>query len=247
MERGIWAVLLAALLSGSYQYVNRYVTISSNVNGRELPICSVEREDRKIALTFDETWGSKNTGEILDILDRQNVRATFFMTGDWVEKYPEDVQAIQRGGHDLGNHTENHKTMTELTEEMQKEEIQAVHQKVENLTGVKMDLLRLPYGEYDDTVIRSVQACGYYPIQWSVDSMDWKEYGKDSIIDTVLDSKDLKEGAIILLHSDAKYTAQALEELIGRLKEQGYELVPVSELIYTENYYMDVTGRQHQD
>lgn len=107
-----------------------------------------------------------------------------------------------------------------------------------------MQLFRPPYGDYDDEVVRTAQECGYYPIQWSVDSLDWKDYGVQSIIDTVLNHKDLKNGAIILCHNGAKYTAQALEQLLTGLEEQGYQIVPVSELIYKEDYHMDVTGRQ---
>lgn len=107
-----------------------------------------------------------------------------------------------------------------------------------------MQLFRPPYGDYDDEVVRTAQECGYYPIQWSVDSLDWKDYGVQSIIDTVSNHKDLKNGAIILCHNGAKYTAQALEQLLTGLEEQGYQIVPVSELIYKEDYHMDVTGRQ---
>ena len=161
-----------------------------------------------------------------------------------MEKYPEDVKAIKEAGHDLGNHSENHKNMSQLSKEEQKEEIMKVHERVKELTGVEMQLFRPPYGDYDDEVVRTAQECGYYPIQWSVDSWDWKDYGVQSIIDTVLNHKDLKNGAIILCHNGAKYTAQALEQLLTGLEEQGYQIVPVSELIYKEDYHMDVTGRQ---
>ena len=134
--------------------------------------------------------------------------------------------------------------MSQLSKEEQKEEIMKVHERVKELTGVEMQLFRPPYGDYDDEVVRTAQECGYYPIQWSVDSLDWKDYGVQSIIDTVLNHKDLKNGAIILCHNGAKYTAQALEQLLTGLEEQGYQIVPVSELIYKEDYHMDVTGRQ---
>lgn len=123
----------------------------------------------------------------------------------------------------------------------------SVHRKVEELTGVRMDLFRLPYDNYDDAVIRNLQSCGYYPIQWSVDSFDWKDYGADSIQEVVLSHERLDSGAIILLHSGTKYTADALEALITGIKEKGYQIVPVSELIYREEYHLDVTGRQIKD
>ena len=222
----------------------KLVTANSSVNGRELPIYSVETEKPEISISFDAAWGNEDTQRILDILAKHQVKATFFMTGGWVEKYPEDVKAIKEAGHDLGNHSENHKNMSQLSKEEQKEEIMKVHERVKELTGVEMQLFRPPYGDYDDEVVRTAQECGYYPIQWSVDSLDWKDYGVQSIIDTVSNHKDLKNGAIILCHNGAKYTAQALEQLLTGLEEQGYQIVPVSELIYKEDYHMDVTGRQ---
>lgn len=80
-----------------------------------------------------------------------------------------------------------------------------------------------------------------------VDSLDWKDYGADSILDTVLNHKSLQNGSIILCHNGAKYTADALEALIAGLEEKGYEIVPISELIYKDDYHMDVTGRQISD
>ena len=161
-----------------------------------------------------------------------------------MESYPEDVKKIQAAGHDLANHSENHKNMSQLSDEQCREELTKVHSKVKELTGVDMNLFRPPYGDYDNHVITNATACGYYSIQWSVDSLDWKDYGVESIIRTVTEHKELKNGAIILMHNGAKYTHQALPTVIERLQAAGYELVPISELIYKENYYLDVTGRQ---
>lgn len=169
------------------------------------------------------------------------------MTGGWVETYPEDVKAILEAGHDLGNHSENHKNMSQLSDEEQTQELMSVHKKVKELTGVDMQLFRPPYGDYDDRVVLNAKENGYYAIQWDVDSLDWKDYGADSIIDTVLNHKNLGNGSIILCHNGAKYTAQALPALIKGLKEKGYEIVPISELIYKDHYHMDVTGRQIPD
>jgi polysaccharide deacetylase family sporulation protein PdaB len=243
----VWTLAAAVALFGSFEYVSSYVSVSNNVNGRELPIYSVETEEQKVALTFDAAWGNEDTDRILDILKAHQVHATFFMTGDWVENYPEDVKRIYAEGHDLGNHSENHKNMTQLSEEEQKAEIQAVHERVKQLTGADMQLFRAPYGAYDDGVIRAAEACGYYSIQWSVDSLDWKDYGVDNILQTVLEHAELQNGAIILCHNGAAFTADALDALLTGLEEKGYQIVPVSELIYKDTYHMDVTGRQISD
>ena len=239
----MWA-LVGVLMIGACTGVSKVATVSNTVNGRELPIYSVETEEKKVALSFDAAWGNEDTQQILDILKKQDVHVTFFMTGQWVEKFPEDVKKIYEAGHDLGNHSATHPNMSQLSSEQCQEELQKVHTKVKELTGVDMNLFRPPYGDYNDTVIQSATACGYYTIQWDVDSLDWKDYGVDSIIDTVVNHKNLQNGSIILCHNGAKYTAAALESLIIGLKEKGYEIVPVSELIYREDYHLDVTGRQ---
>ena len=119
-----------------------------------------------------------------------------------------------------------------------------VHDKVKELTGVEMNLFRPPYGDYDNHVITNAKKCGYHTIQWSVDSLDWKDYGVKSIIDTVCNNEALEPGAIILCHNGAEYTAKALDTLIKHVKEMGYEFVPVSELIFRDNYYMKSDGTQ---
>ena len=166
------------------------------------------------------------------------------MTGGWVESYPEDVKAIAKAGHDLGNHSENHKQMSKLSSEECKEEIMKVHEKVKKLTGKNMTLFRPPYGDYNDNLVDTVNSLGYHCIQWDVDSLDWKNYGVQSIINTVVNHKHLGNGSIILCHNGAKYTAQALDDMIKGLKEKGYEIVPISKLIYKKNYQMDHEGRQ---
>ena len=221
--------------------------MSSTVDGRELPIYCVETEKPQIAISFDAAWGNEDTQEILDILKKQDVKATFFMTGGWVESYPDDVKRILEDGHDLGNHSENHKQMSTLSESECREEIMKVHEKVKELTGYEMQLFRPPYGDYNNQVINVTYACGYYPIQWNVDSLDWKDYGVQEIINTVCNHKSLGNGTIILCHNGAKYTAQALDTMITQLKEKGYEFVPISQLIYKENYHMNHEGRQIQD
>lgn len=235
---------IAIALAGSFKYVGSYVNVSSNVNGRELPIYCVQTDEKKVALSFDAAWGNEDTKEILDILKKHDVHVTFFMTGGWVENYPDDVKAIHEAGHDLGNHSETHPNMSQLSDEEKTKELMTVHTKVKELTGVDMCLFRPPYGDYDDAVILNAAENGYYTIQWDVDSLDWKDYGVDSIIDTVVNHKNLGNGSIILCHNGAKYTKDALDTMITKLKEKGYQIVPISELIYKEDYHMDVTGRQ---
>ncbi len=107
-----------------------------------------------------------------------------------------------------------------------------------------MFLFRPPYGDYNNNLITTTRSINYYPIQWDVDSLDWKNYGVESIINTVLNHKHLGNGSIILMHNGAKYTADALESVIKGLREKGYEIVPISQLIIRDNYTINTEGRQ---
>lgn len=128
--------------------------------------------------------------------------------------------------------------------EENKQNIMDAHNKVKQLLNIDMCLYRPPFGEYNDTVLNAAEECGYYSVQWDVDSLDWKEYGVEQEINQVLNHKHLGDGSIILFHNDAKYTPDALNTIIQGLKEKGYEIVPISQLIHRENYYMDHEGRQ---
>ena len=134
--------------------------------------------------------------------------------------------------------------MSQLSKEENEAELMKVHEKVKELTGYEMTLFRPPYGDYDNDVIKIATDCGYFTCQWSVDSLDWKNYGVDPLIKTVCEHKNLDNGAIILMHNGADYTADALDTILTGLKEQGYSILPLSELIIRENYHMDHTGKQ---
>lgn len=244
LKYGTFVLAVFAVLRGVLVAAGENMTVSNSVDGRELPIYCVETDEKKIALSFDAAWGNEDTAKILEILKKHDVHVTFFMTGGWVESYPEDVKAILAAGHDLGNHSENHKNMSQLSDEEKKEELMKVHTKVQELTGYDMFLFRPPYGDYDNAVVNVAKDCGYFTIQWDVDSLDWKDYGVDSIIKTVTQHKHLGNGSIILCHNGAKFTAQALDTLIATLKNEGYTFVPVSELIYRDGYHMNHEGRQ---
>lgn len=247
-SKGYFALLLffyIVSISVFVAYTSTHDVIPVSVSNKKLPIYGVNTEEKKVALSFDAAWGNEDTRTILDILKKYDVRATFFMTGGWVEKYPDDVKAIHAAGHDLGNHSENHKQMSRLSHTDCVEEVMGVHEKVAALTGENMCLFRPPYGDYNDTLLNACDSVGYYTIQWDVDSLDWKDYGADNIVKTVLHHKNLQNGSIILMHNGAKYTKDALERIILGLREMGYEIVPISELIYTGDFELDHAGRQN--
>ncbi|MBR1740420.1 MAG: polysaccharide deacetylase family protein [Lachnospiraceae bacterium] len=246
----VLSVVFVASLAVAYgqNHLSQNASVSTgtqSTNTKKLPIYCVESKEKKIALSFDAAWGNDDTKRILSILKKNKVHVTFFMTGGWIETYPEDVKAIYKAGHELGNHSENHKQMSKLSAEECKEEIMKPHEKVKKLTGVDMRVFRPPYGDYNNTLIETVESCGYHAIQWDVDSLDWKDYGVDSILNTVLNHKHLGNGSIILCHNGAKFTADALDTLIKELKKKGYTFVKMSDLIYETDYEIDMEGRQH--
>lgn len=244
LEHGVFWMAAVVLVFGIVSFAPSVITVSNTVGDRELPIYCVQTDEKKVALSFDAAWGNEDTQTLMEILDKHGVTVTFFMTGQWVEKYPDDVKMIASKGHDLGNHSESHPNMSQLTNKQVKEELQNVHDKVKELTGVEMNLFRPPFGDYDNDVILTAKSCGYHTIQWDIDSLDWKDYGVDSIINTVVNNDHLGNGSIILMHNGAKYTPEALESVIIGLKDKGYELVPISQLIMQEDYHLDHEGRQ---
>lgn len=217
------------------------------VSAKLLPIYSVFTDKKQVALTFDCAWGADDIDEILETLDQHGVKATFFMVGDWMRKYPEATKKIAEKGHDVASHSDKHPHVTEMGKEEIKKDIRFAHNTIKEITGIDANLYRAPYGEYNDTVVEAAKESGYYIIQWDVDSLDWKNYGKQEMIDCVLKHKNLSPGSIILLHNATKYTKDALPTIIEGLKGKGYKLVPVSQLIIKDNYTIDHTGRQYSN
>lgn len=213
--------------------------------GRKLPIYSVQTSEKKVAITFDVNWGTDYTEKILDILDKQQVKATFFLIGLWIDQYPEVAKEIYQRGHEIGNHSNRHPDMTVLSKEKVIQDVAAADAKVMNITGEIPKLFRCPAGNYNDQVIETVEGTGHTIIQWDVDSIDWREEGADIELDRVLDKT--KPGSILLFHNTAKYTPENLVKVIEKLKGQGYTFVKVGDLICKSKYHLDSFGKQIPD
>jgi len=239
----IVAVLLLVVMSITLtEFIREDGIISVFSNTRELPIYCVDTPEKKIAISFDAAWGTDFTNDILDILDKYNVKTTFFLVDFWVNKYPDIVKEIDRRGHEIGNHSTNHPYMSKLNEMQIIKELKTAEESIEKITGKKTILFRPPFGDYNDRLIRVCRENGYYVIQWDVDSLDWKEYGVQPVVDRV--TRNVKNGSIVLFHNNAKYVTQYLPIVLERLQAEGYEIVPISELIYKDNFYIDNSGKQ---
>ena len=208
---------------------------------REIPIYYVETDKKQVAISFDAAWGNEQTDTLLEILDKYKVKTTFFLVGDWVDKYPESVKKIADKGHDIGNHSNTHPHMTQMATSEMAGEIQACNEKVKKITGKTPTLFRAPYGDYNNDVVKSVNGCNMYCVQWDVDSLDWKDPTPEQITQNIL--KKLKNGSIVLLHNGAKNTPEALPMVIEAIQDKGYEIVPLSQILLKGDYFTDVDGK----
>lgn len=242
----IAAVLLVVVTLAAVVFSGSIVesAMSTAATSRSLPIYSVQRKDKKASISFDAAWGNEDTQQIIDILAQYDVKATFFVVGEWVDKYPESVKALHDAGHEVMNHSDTHPYMTKLSATEMLAQVNGCSDKIEKVTGVRPHLFRPPYGDYNDTVIDTLLENGYYTIQWSIDSLDWKELSAKEITSRV--TGKLEPGSITLFHNAALHTPEALPNVLEYAKTNGIELVKISELIYTENYRIDHAGQQYQ-
>lgn len=212
------------------------------------PIFSVDTEEKVVAISIDVNWAEKDYLEdILNVLDKQDVRATFFVMGKWVV-YPDGNKAklekIKEGGHEIGNHSYVHPDFTKINEGRMLEEARKTDDIIKEVTGNDIKLFRFPSGAYNKKSYEVMKSLGYECVQWNIDSVDWKESGQQVEYDRVM--KKISPGSIILFHNNAKYTPSNLEKIIVELKAQGYKIVPVGELLYSDSYIIDSEGIQRK-
>ncbi len=232
----IAAVLTLALIVAG-------ASVSFANTDRLLPIYCVETDKKQIAVSFDAAWGNDDTETLIKILKKYKVPATFFVVGAWVDKYPESVKALHKAGHQIQNHSNTHPYMSDISREQMQSEIRDCNQKIAAVTGITPTLMRPPYGDYDNTVIETVEGCGMKTIQWSVDSLDWKDTATpENICERVVSR--VENGSIVLFHNDADHTPAALPMIFDRLVKEGYEFVFISDLIMKDNYTIDHSGKQ---
>lgn len=183
----------------------------------------VGEPDKKIVyLTIDLGYESGNTDKILDVLNKNNVKATFFIVSSYLKKNPRIVDRIVYEGHSLQNHTANYKHLNELSEYQIKREVMDLHEMVESRYGVSMKYLRLPYEDWSERVLKTVSETGYKTVFWSIACVDWvKDKDASYIYNSVI--KNHHNGAIILLHAVSKESPKAIDMIIKELKNKEYE------------------------
>ena len=238
------AFALAAVMM--FGVVNHPAVVGASASTRQLPIYCVQKDYKVLSISFDAAWGNEDTQQLIDILDKYGVKATFFVVGEWVDKYPESVKALFDAGHEVMSHSDSHAHFNSLSADEIVADLTACGDKIEGVTGVRPTLFRCPYGEYDDHVINAVRSMDIEPIQWDVDSLDWKDLSAADITKRV--TGKVQPGSIVLFHNAALHTPEALPGIIEALLQQGYTFVPISQLILPgecgRDYSIDHTGRQ---
>lgn len=209
-----------------------------------LPIYNVKTNDKKVAFTMNCAWNADDIEKILKILKENNTKITFFMVGEWIDKYEEAARKIYEEGHEIASHSNTHPHVNNLSYEENISEIEESNNKIEKITGTRSKIYRTPYGEYNDTVIKAANDKGYYVVQWNLDTLDYTGLTGDEMWNRL--NGKVKEGDIILSHNGTKYTADSLDMIIKNIKNMGFEIVKISDLIFKENYYINSNGTQIQ-
>lgn len=224
-------------------WLNYWVSVVSSQT-RLVPIYEVDTKEQAVAISFDASWGAEHTPAILDTLDSYEVKATFFLVNIWLEDYPDMAKTIVERGHEIGLHSASHPHCTELSDSELISELKDNHDMIMEITGYTPCLFRPPFGDYNNRVVELTNASGYDCIQWSVDSWDWMDLSAEEIVTKVI--KDTQAGDIVLFHNNGLHTAEALPIILTQLKDQGLNAVSISELLLTEESYIDYNGIQRQ-
>lgn len=241
---GLIVILCAIMLAINFQG-GASASVFFGTAPRLVPIYSVDTEEKKVAMTFDTAWGADKTLQILEILKNYNVNATFFMVGFWVEEYPDMVKAIHEQGVEIGTHSNTHPDMVKLSDSQKELELSTSIDLIKNITGEDVNLFRAPYGSYDNSLINLASKMGLKTIQWDVDTLDWKGLSGVEICERVMSR--VKNGSIILNHNNADHVLDSLPLMLERLKNAGYKVVSVGELIYDSDYTVDNLGIQRKN
>lgn len=188
--------------------------------------------------------GAEFTPLILNVLDEYQVKATFFLVNIWLADYPEMAREIAARGHEIGLHSCSHPHFPELSDEQITAEIEDNAAMISEQTDYTPTLFRAPFGDYNNRVIDLVEGCGYTCIQWSVDSLDWKDLSASQIFERV--TNDIQAGDIVLFHNNGLHTAEALPLILEEFKSQGLQACSISQLLLSEDYYVDLNGIQRR-
>ena len=228
-NKKIYRALIAIL---SLSFILNLTTISFSNDNEDNFVKNGSRDKKIIALTFDDGPHPKETLEVLDVLKKYDVKATFFIAGKHANWYSKPLLRAIKENHEIGNHTFNHPDISKLSESQIEDEILKCEEVLIKLTGKKPTLFRPPFGSYNENSLTSIaNKLGYKIILWNtVDAKDWENPSANKIANTIIDNA--KNGDIILLHDyGTENTVKALDILIPIMQQKGFKFVTVSQLI----------------
>lgn len=211
----------------NYNEVKDYLNFSYKLDNEYLNESAYDYDKNKkaIALTFDDGPNSKYTNELIDILNANKAKATFFMLGSEMQKYQSNLLYVYNNGFEIGSHTYKHINMKRVSISEIKSELNKTNEVYKTITNDNIKLVRPPYGAYNDKILSSID----YPfVMWNIDTNDWRYHDKDYIVNHILDN--VTDGSIILMHDSYKTTIEAVEEVLPKLYAKGYQVVTVSDL-----------------
>lgn len=238
----ITSLLLVLILLITLTTASNSATVYFGYAQRQVPIYSVETTEKKVAITFDAAWGSDKTSKIVEICKENGIEATFFLVGFWVEKNQDKVKEIDAAGFDIGTHSNTHPKMSTLSANAVMQELSTSCELITNITGKPIRFFRPPFGDYNNQLLDIASSMKLQTIQWDVDTLDWKGLSAEQILTRVKSS--VKSGSIILCHNNSDHIVEALPQMISYLKQQGYQMVKLSDLVYESDYTINNNGLQ---
>lgn len=239
----ILIIIVCCLLTVSIDGVNA-AQVYFGHPAKKVPVYCVETAEKKVAISFDAAWGADKTESIMGILKEYNAGATFFLVGFWAEEHSDLVKKIDENGFEIGTHSNTHADFATLNKEQMKQELETSISTIKNITQKEVELFRFPYGSYNNTAMNVCEEMNLIPIQWDVDTLDWKGIKADEICKRVI--ANVKDGSIILCHNNSDHIVEALPLLLDRLQKAGYTVTSVGNLIYKSDYEIKRDGTQTQ-
>jgi len=241
-------ILLVALFSLSVLlglFITKIPSVLTSItesNSKRMPVCSTDRSDNVVCLTFDAAGSNQSVKELVRLLSRSGVKATFFVTGDFADRCLDSIELLYKNGHEIMNASDDSTAMISLKKEKSIKRINRCGDVIQAMTGKRPTLFRPPGGEYDASLLETVCELDMLPVKWDVDSYDSMGLDPEGIEKRV--TSLAASGSILRFSIDGEHTLEALPTVIQKLKGKGYFFIPVSNMVYREDYVINHEGRQ---
>lgn len=223
------AIILVIMMIALYFFIVTFKNKSQETFFHDDVYYKGSKEVNTIAFACNIDWGNEYIPEMINIFKEENIKITFFPTGSWAEKNPSLLKLIDDSDHEIGNHGYSHKDYSKLNFIENREEILKADKVIKNITGISPKFFAPPSGAFNEDTIKAAKEVNYDIIMWSVDTIDWREDStKEKIIERVVSKAD--NSGIVLMHP-TKQTVEALPTIIKQLKQEGYEIGRITDIM----------------